>query len=156
MINLIERFETGIVDLLKEGLGSAFYIAPFPDNPKDFDLAKMKAASLVHYSGSKYSPAPNGQSSSQKRELQFSIHLYLHSLRDHTGGYQAVEDTRKALQNVSIEGATPFQMISDDLAERQAGQWVWEVKISCAMPAVAARMVQRTPRPVMQFDKTGN
>lgn len=156
MNDLIERFENGIVDLLKLGLGSAFYIAPFPDNPKDFDPAKMEAASLVHYSGSKYAASANGQPTSQMRELQFSIQLYLHALRDHRGGYQAIEATRKSLQNVSIEGATPFKMISDDLVERQSGKWVWEVKISCSMLAVAARLGRQAHSPLMTFENTGN
>ena len=83
---IIERIEAGIVVLLKDGMPSAFYIAEFPDNPEDFDSARMKAAALVHYSGSNYALGANRSPQSQGRDMSFSIQLYLHSLRDHTGG----------------------------------------------------------------------
>ena len=155
---IIERIEAGIVKLLKTGMPSAFYIAPFPDDPKAFDSAKMKAAALVHYSGSAYSTDPNGQPVSQPREMKFTIQLYLHSLRDHQGGYGAIEAARKATQNISIEGATPFRMIADNLAEHAQGQWVWQLDLACAVPAVAVKTIRevRPRQPLMSFQETGS
>lgn len=155
--SIIERIEEGIVDLLKAGLPSAFYIAPFPDNPKDFDSARMEAAALVHFSGSQYGLDQNGQPTSQPRDMKFTIQLYLHSLRGHVGGYRAIELSRKALQNRPVAGSTPIRMISDDLADQTNGQWTWQLDVACTVPAVA-QVVNRHPiprAPLNQSQQTG-
>jgi hypothetical protein len=155
--SIIERIEAAIIELLKKGLPSSFYIAPFPDDPRNFDSAKMKASALVHYSGSRFGLENNGNPVSQVRNLQFTIALYLHSLRDHVGGYRSIENARKALQNVPVEGATPFRMLSDALADQSNGQWTWQLDIACTVPAVALQTVRRPiPRaPLNQFQQTG-
>ena len=156
-ISIIEKIESGIVALLKSGMGSAFYIMPFPDDPAKFDSAKMKAAALVHFSGSKYALLPNGRPASQARELRYTIQLYLHSLRDHTGGYAAIEATRKALQNVPVEGSTPIRMIGEQLADHGEGQWVWQVDAACTVPAIAAQVINNPVplAPLNKFQETG-
>ena len=156
--SIIERIEEGIIDLLKSGLSSAFYIAAFPDDPRNFDSAKMKAAALVHFAGSRYGLDGNGNPASQTRDLRFTIQLYLHNLRDHDGGYVTIEKTRKALQNRSVAGSTPIRMVSEDLADQTNGQWTWQLDIACTVPAVA-QVVNRQPiprSPINQFQQTGN
>ena len=156
--SIIERIEEGIVDLLKAGLPSAFYIASFPDDPRSFDSAKMEAAALVHFSGSQYGLDPNGRPTSQTRDLRFTIQLYLHSLRDHLGGYRAIELSRKALQNRPVAGSTPIRMISEDLADQTNGQWTWQLDVACTVPAVA-QVVNRHPvprSPLNKFQQTGS
>lgn len=153
---IIERIEAGIIEALQGVMPSAFYIAPFPDEPRKFDPARMDAAALVHYSGSRYASGVDGTPVQQRRELQYTIQLYLHSLRDHIGGYRAVENVRKALQNVPIEGSTPIRIVSDALASQSGGQWTWQVDVACTVTAVAAHIARAPiPRVPMQFQETG-
>lgn len=146
--DLLTTLEAGLVERLKLFLPSPYYIAPFPNKPEEFDMARMDAVCLVHYSGSRYSK-PMDQVR-QVRELQFTLALYIYALRggvedERLSAYSTLETIRKAAQNVRLEGCKPFYLVSDQLVGQQAGRWDWQIDIACETAAIAAE--HNIPRP---------
>nr|WP_321460395.1 Gp37 family protein [uncultured Cohaesibacter sp.] len=146
--DLLTNLESGLVERLKAFLPSPYYIAPFPNEPEQFDMARMKAVCLVHYSGSRYSK-PTDQIR-QVRELQFTLALYVYALRggaedERLAAYGTIELIRKAAQNVRLDGCKPFYLVSDQMVGQQAGRWDWQIDIACETVAVAAE--HNIPRP---------
>ncbi|WP_319530817.1 Gp37 family protein [uncultured Cohaesibacter sp.] len=145
----LSKLEAGLVERLKTFLPSPYYIAPFPDKPEDFDMARMEAVCLVHYSGSRYSkPADQIR---QVRELQFTLALYIYALRggaedERLHAYGAIETIRRAAQNVRLDGCKPFYLVSDQLVGQQAGRWDWQIDIACETTAIAAEHNIPSPR----------
>ncbi|WP_310620889.1 Gp37 family protein [Flexibacterium corallicola] len=151
-MTLIAKIEAALIERLKRQLTSAFYVASFPADPRQFDSARMKAAALVHFSGSRYRDGVELDGSSQLRELRYTIVLYLHDLHGGAGAYPILEKVRHALMNVSVEGATPIKMLSEQLTDAEKGQWEWQVDIACTVRSVAAHhRLERPRRPLNKF-----
>lgn len=150
-MSAIQSFEEKIIARLKLFLPSEFYIASFPANPKDFDQSRMRAAALVHYSGSRYADGNGLDRSSQMRELSYVIVLYLDDLNGGTAAYKHLDTLRKALQNALIEGATPLKMVSERLSDQDAGRWEWQIEVACSALSVAAE--QNAPRPRVPLNR---
>lgn len=145
--NIIRTIEDGLVEQLKRYLPSEFYISPFPAEIKTFDQAQRNAAALVHFAGSRYAATSEMSHARQTRELRYAVTLYLSGHFGGTQGYQVLEKVRLALQNYMVAGATPIRLISDQLADQQSDQWVWQVDIACSVPSVAGH--QSPPRPMI-------
>lgn len=149
-MSIIERIEGEMVRALAEAMPSAAYIAPFPDDAKDFDLARHELAALVHYAGSTFgAPQGLGEPGQQGRDARFAVLLYVRGLRGPAGSYAALESIRAAVQNRRFAGALPARLVAERLAEEAAGIWQWEVEVSVPLPAVAAHQIRpRTGGPI--------
>ncbi len=149
-MSIIADIEQQMVDALKDALPSAAYIAAFPDDAGDFDLARYELAALVHYAGSRFdAPRSLSEPGRQDRDLRFAVLLYVRGLRGPAGSYAALESIRQALQNRRFAGSLPARMVADRLAGEEAGIWQWEVEVSVPAPAVAAHQIRpRTGGPL--------
>ena len=148
---VIKKIEDGLIDELKRWLASEFYISEFPSDPSKFDPAMMKAAALVHYAGSNYATTTDMNHAQQRRDMRFTIVLYLSKHLAGSGGYETLEDIRKAIQNVPIAGSTPFKMVSDQLSDQSEDLWEWQIQVACIVPAVAAQL--QVPRPRIPLNR---
>jgi hypothetical protein len=142
----IEKIQDQIVARLKDQVGSKFYIDAFPANTNDFDPAMMNAAILVNYAGSRYGDFAGSDASQQSREMRFTLVLYLQNLISASDAHPHLEAIRKAVQGVPLQGSTPIKMVSDQLADQQAGQWEWHIEIALTTNAVAAFTPYTPPR----------
>nr|WP_286190156.1 Gp37 family protein [Labrenzia sp. R4_2] len=139
---------------MKRFLPSVFYVAEFPAKPDTFDLSKIDAAALIHYSGSRYADGPGITYAAQTRELQFSILLYLSGEYGGTGAYTHLDTLRKVLQNADIEGAGPLKLSAEQLLDQSAGRWEWQITVTCAALSVAAEQNPPHPRiPLNRFQE---
>ncbi len=143
-ISFLEKVEIAIVDGLKAGVDGSVKVDAFPADPDDYDFAGLKAAVLVHYSGSQYTP-PNGPAdTSQMRRMTYSIALLARELRGQGGAYTNLEDVRKTIQGQVFNGAGPAQIIRDQLVSEVKGKWRWDISIALGAPAVARERLRPT------------
>lgn len=144
-MNPILDIEGAIVERLKERLpGRVGRIEPFPDKPSDFDFpAREGAAVLVHYAGADYGPTGDTprHAYSPRRTMKWHIVVLVRSLRAAEGGrlgaYEVLDEIRRALQGVSLAGATPMAPRREVLDEEKAGIWRWTLEFSASIPAIA-------------------
>lgn len=147
-LSYMEKVENEIVEALKHGVDGSVKVENFPANIRDYDLAALDGAILVHYIGSQYSKREGPANPTQTRRLNFGIVLLVRSLRGHTGAYHAIEDARLVLQGQSFQGAGPAEIVSDKLIEEKEGQWRFDITIGLNAPAVARD--RATPTSLMQ------
>lgn len=153
----IEKIQDQLVERLKDQIGSTFYIDAFPANTNQFDPAMLDAAILVNYAGARYADFTGTDASQQLREMRFILVLYLQNLQSPSEAFQHLEDIRCAIQAVPLEGSTPIKLISEQLAEQNAGQWEWQIEIALTTNAVAAYTPRTLPRaPVNRFQQDQN
>ena len=145
---VLTQIEDAIVARLKERLPGDTKVEPWPDSADAYDFANLTAAALVHYTGSRYTAPTSGRPASQAREAHFAVHLFTRNLRGHSGGYQALEAARLALQDNTFAGSTPATIVSDQLVDEREGQWQWLVEIAVTVPAIGSRPL--APRPFIE------
>ena len=152
----LEKVEATLVALLKDRLGSTYYVDHYPDSPASFDTSNMEKVALVQYSGSRYSEATGTGAGAQNRRADFAIHLQFDATGAHLRGSREVEVVRLALQGQRIEGGD-IQMLRDGLSDHDEAASVWKylVEVGISLPAVA---MPRRPIAsfVTQFAQTGS
>lgn len=150
----LEKIEAGILDLLKQDLGSGYLIDLFPDQPGQFDMGQANKAALVQYTGSNYAAPDGTQSARQQRSAGFAIHLQLRTLGHAMRGTREVEQVRLALQAARIQGAE-LRLVRDGIAEQDEHFWRYVIEIACSIPAVPRP--QTAPSALMtDFQKEGS
>lgn len=153
-MSLIQSIQDQILSRMKRFLPSAFYVAEFPAKPNSFDMAKMHAVALIHYSGSRYADGPGMTYAQQNRELQFTILLNLSGECGGTGAYAILDTLRKALQNAAVEDAGPLKLVAETLTGQSADRWEWQITVTCAALSVAAEQNPCIPRlPLNRFQE---
>jgi len=157
MSNVIAEIEQQMVAALKDALPSAAYIAAFPDDAGDFDLARYDLAALVHFAGSRFDAQQSlSEPGQQGRDMRFAVLLYVRSLRSAGGSYETLEAIRQALQNRRFAGALPARMVAERLTGEEAGIWQWEVEVSVPAPAVAAHQIRPRTGGPLTFSQQGD
>lgn len=133
----IEQAEAEIVETLKQSVDGSVKVQSFPSDITTFDFAGLKAAALIHYSGSNFMGRKGPANTAQAQRMNFSIVLLIRALKGVGGAYQTLEDIRLALQGESFNGAGPVEIVSDRLVSEVEGQWRFEITIGLDAPAVA-------------------
>lgn len=134
---VIEQVEDAILAVLRENVSGQCKVEAFPNDPKRYDFANLPAALLIHYAGSRYSPAKGPANTTQARGMEFSLVLLCRSLRGEGGAYNHLEDIRLAVQGRAFAGAGPAAISRDQLIEENDGVWRWEIRMMLPIPAVA-------------------
>jgi len=155
-MSIIERMEEELLAALRDAMPSAAYIAAFPDDAGDFDMAGYDMAALVHYAGSTFdAPAGLSEPGRQGRDVRFAVLLYVRGLRGPAGSYQALQHIRQAVQNRRFCNALPARLVAERLAGEEAGIWQWEVEVSIPTPAVAAHQIRPRTGGPLTFTQQG-
>ncbi|WP_282093042.1 Gp37 family protein [Epibacterium ulvae] len=142
----LEHIQTVLTDMIRDRLGEDFYVAEFPDDPKQFDGRSYPRLVLVQYSGSRYGAPEDGRRGTQARRAEFAIHLRLSSSGAPVRPLARIEILRKAVQGQRMEGSR-VQILNDGLVEHDQdnGTWRYILEVALTVPALATSQNHITP-----------
>lgn len=116
-----KEYEDLIVAQLQAEI-SEVHIAPFPDNPDEYNLLHPKGALLVRFAGSDFQESTVTGLVRQRVKLQYDVIAVSRNLRDHYGAYDLLDQAITALTGFNIDGEQCYPVREDFLLEKD-GLW---------------------------------
>lgn len=141
------RFVERIVAILDAEAPKTFKVAPFPDDPKDFDLGEYEGAILVYWKGAKYLARPGAQPASVQREFAIDVAVVARGASGRNGAPEIIERVRLILQNRNILGATPLVPVDDGITGQTEHVYRYDITFKAQAPAVGGNWPHPSEEP---------
>jgi hypothetical protein len=136
---VIRALEAAIVTRLLSWPALAdFAVEAWPERISEYRFTSPTGAVLVAYKGSRYGKPFSADVVAQERDLEFELHLLVRNLRDHSGGYEVLDEIRKALTGWVAPGASSgAYIIREGFSTEENG--VWEFASHICIPTVSVQ-----------------